>query len=498
MCITAVSRRIVNTYRYAPLFGLVSRRLVRVLLFLWIISCLVSVSWSANPPEPAREFRGTWVASVFNLDWPASAGSGAAGQRAQLIALLDNAKRLNLNAVILQVRPNSDALYRSSVEPWSAWLTGTMGADPGYDPLAFAVEEAHRRGLQLHAWVNPFRALATTKGGMSPKHISRRHPEWIRSYGSQLFIDPGIPEAQAYVKKVLLDIVQRYDIDGLHMDDYFYPYPVAGKEFPDGATFRRFGGGTPRSEWRRQNINRFMSGLYSAVKSEKPHVLVGISPFGIWRPGVPAGTTAGIDAYETLGCDARLWIQRGWLDYLSPQLYWPSEPAAQSFPALYGWWSAQNSSGRHLWPGIATERVGAKRPASEQVRQILTIRRGTGTAGHIHWNNKALLQNRGGVSTLLAANTYAEPALVPASPWLGRSAPARPRLSLKTGGVVDWGSPGKNIGAWLVQWQTTAGWQTQIVGSSQAGVAWRPGAKGVAVRAVSRTGFLSETGFLSN
>lgn len=451
---------------------------------------------AANPPEPAREFRGTWVASVFNLDWPTSPGSSAAAQRAQLGLILDNAKRLNLNAVVLQVRPNSDALYRSSVEPWSAWLSGSMGTDPGYDPLAYAIEEAHRRGLQLHAWVNPFRALATTKGGMSPRHVSRRHPEWIRSYSSQLYIDPGIPEAQAYVKRILLDIVKRYDIDGLHLDDYFYPYPVAGKEFPDGATYRRYGGGTPRAEWRRQNINRFISGLYSAVKSEKPHVLVGISPFGIWRPGVPAGTSAGIDAYETLGCDARLWIQRGWLDYLAPQLYWPTE-GPQSFPALYGWWSAQNSSGRHLWPGIATERVGPKRPASEKIRQITTIRRGSGTAGHLHWNNKALMQNRGGVSTQLANTVYSEPALVPASPWLGRSAPSRPSLSLKAGRTVDWGNPPRNVGAWLVQWQTDAGWKTQVVGPTQSGVAWRPGASRAVVRAVSRTGILSDMAVLN-
>ncbi|MEO7933074.1 MAG: family 10 glycosylhydrolase [Chthoniobacterales bacterium] len=454
------------------------------------------------PPEPMREFRGTWVATVFNLDWPSSSHTSASVQQAQLVAILDNAKRLKLNAVILQVRPNSDALYRSSMEPWSAWLTGSMGADPGYDPLAFAVAEAHRRGLQLHAWVNPFRALATTEGGMSERHISQRHPEWIRRFGTQLFIDPGVPEAREYVQRVILDIVRRYDVDGVHLDDYFYPYPAGSAEFPDGASYKKYSGGLARAEWRRQNIDRFISGLYSAIKSEKRTVLFGVSPFGIWRPGVPEGTTAGVDAYGSLACDAKLWLQKGWVDYLSPQLYWTSDSPGQSFTKLYDWWSEQNATGRHLWPGIATERIGAGRNAAEQARQINTIRRGRGDAGHIHWSNKSLMQNRGGIATALAKTTYATLALVPASPWLDRDKPSKPALVSKIqegSHYVDWGESQSNVASYLVQWQTTTGWTSQIIGSTNTGVAWPSGSdvvRSVAVRTVSRTGILSDVAWL--
>ena len=487
-------------YPHSSLSHFIHKKAVFLVFLLLGLSHFLQVATAQNstPPEPMREFRGTWVATVFNLDWPSSDRISAASQQSQLIAIFENAKRLKMNAVGWQVRPNSDALYRSSLEPWSAWLTGSMGTDPGYDPLAFAVTEAHRRGLQLHAWVNPFRALATEKGGVAKNHVSRRHPEWIRRYGSQLFVDPGLPEVRDYVQKIILDIVRRYDIDGLHLDDYFYPYPLGKAEFPDGAAYRKYGGGQSRAEWRRGNVNRFISSLYSAIKSEKRHVLFGVSPFGIWQPGVPATTTAGINAYETLGCDAKLWLQRGWLDYLSPQLYWTSDSEGQSFPALFDWWSAQNTVNRHLWPGIATERIGSGRAAAEQSRQINTIRRGMGTAGHIHWNNKALMQNRGGISTLLAQATYGSLALVPASPWLDRAKPTAPSLVTKDkAGVqyVDWGGFNQEISSYLVQWKNTTGWTSQVIGSSNTGIAW-PGGKdvvrSVVVRAVSRTGILSD------
>lgn len=477
---------------------------VNVFLRVFLIVLLASLTHAAPPPEPPpvpmREFRASWIATVHNLDWPSSGRLSAAAQKAELVSLLDRAQRLKLNAVILQVRPSSDALYKSSLEPWSGFLTGAMGVDPGYDPLAFAIAEAHRRGLQLHAWFNPFRALATKEAGVSSGHVVRRHPEWIRSYGTQMLLDPGIPAVREYVQRVILDVVRRYDIDGVHLDDYFYPYPLKGEVFADGATWRKYGGGLEKSEWRRQNINRFVSSLYQAIKNEKQSVLFGISPFGIWRPGVPASIKAGIDAYETLGCDAPLWLRNGWVDYLAPQLYWPSEPADQSFPVLYHWWASQNSKGRHLWPGIATERIGAKRSASEQVRQILTVRRGGGDPGHIHWSNKSLARNQGGIATLLSGGAYSQPAIIPLSPWLDRSAPAAPVLTNRIEGgtaFVDWSATPSEPSCWLVQWKGPAGWTTQIVGTGSKGIAW-PGdmLSGVAVRAVSRTGGLSEAVWL--
>jgi len=359
----------------------------------------------------AAEFRGAWVASVHNIDWPSSPGLPAATQKAQLRAILDRAAELKLNAILLQVRPASDALYASSREPWSQFLTGKQGSSPGYDPLEFAIAEAHARGIELHAWINPFRAASNAKADLASNHIAKQHPEWVRRFGSQLWIDPGEPEARDYVLGVITDIVRRYEIDGVHIDDYFYPYPVKGAAFPDDATWERYGtnSGLSRSDWRRENINIFVRSMYRAVKATKPAVRVGISPFGIWRPGVPATIEAQLDAYGQLFADSRKWLAEGWCDYLAPQLYWGIQPAKQSFPVLLDWWRAQ-SRGTPIWPGIATDRVGAKRPAGEIVEQIALTRRGTNAPGHIHWSMKSLMQDRGGVAELLRGGAYAEKA----------------------------------------------------------------------------------------
>ncbi|CAN5440060.1 hypothetical protein BH18VER1_BH18VER1_17790 [soil metagenome] len=367
---------------------------------------------SVTPTMAAQEFRGAWVASVHNLDWPSRPGLPAAAQQAELIALLDRAAELKLNAILLQVRPASDALYASTREPWSKFLTGTQGISPGYDPLAFAITTAHTRGIELHAWINPFRAASNAAAKLAPNHISKTHPEWIRRYGAQLWVDPGEPEARAYVLDVIDDIVQRYDVDGVHIDDYFYPYPVKGVSgFADEKSWKRYGSksGLSKADWRRDNINHFVRTMYRTVKQAKPNARVGISPFGIWRPGVPSTTSAGLDAYGQLYADSRKWLAEGWCDYLAPQLYWSIEPAKQSFPALLDWWRAQ-SRGTAVWPGIATDRIGATRPAQEIINQIALTRRGTGSAGHIHWSMKSLMQNRGGIAEALKRGPYAEKA----------------------------------------------------------------------------------------
>ncbi len=314
-------------------------------------------------PEVPREFRGAWVATVWNLDWPSKPGLSADRQKAELIRLLDRAQQLKLNALLLQVRPNSDALYASKIEPWSAWLTGTMGQPPApyYDPLAFAVTEAHRRGIQLHAWFNPFRAIASASQPVSRDHVSKQHPDWLIRYDKGVWLDPANPEVRAHVTRVILDVVRRYNIDGVHLDDYFYPYPVkrggGNLEFDDAKSFARFGQGGSRAEWRRQNINTFIENLYAAIKSARREVVFGISPFGIWRPRVPASIEAGVDAFDDLYADSRLWLQKGWLDYLAPQLYWSIRPAAQSFPVLLDWWVAQRRervrSGRASPPSVS-------------------------------------------------------------------------------------------------------------------------------------------------
>jgi uncharacterized lipoprotein YddW (UPF0748 family) len=374
----------------------------RLAVALLLLACVLRA-------EPAGEFRGAWVATVFNLNWPSKAGLDVAQQQAELRAILDKARELRLTAILFQVRPAADALYVSEREPWSAYLTGTQGENPGYDPLAFAVREAHARGLELHAWFNPFRAGTKPDAKYAANHLVRAHPEWIRQHGSLMWIDPGVPAAREFVLEVMLDVTRRYAIDGVHLDDYFYPYPNKGvREFADDPSWKAHGeaSGLSRGDWRRDNINRFVEQLYTRVKAAKPAVKVGFSPFGIHRPGVPEGIEAGLDAYATLYCDAPHWLERGWCDYLTPQLYWSIEPAKQSFPALLAWWRSQSKAGRPVWPGLAATRIGAQRSAQEIANQIALTRKGTEQPGHILWDMKSLMLNRGGITDLLKNEVY--------------------------------------------------------------------------------------------
>ena len=319
------------------------------------------------PPQPVREFRGAWVATVGNIDWPSEKGLSSGQQQAELLAILDRAVQLKLNAVIFQVRPACDAMYASKIEPWSEYLTGTMGRapQPYYDPLAFAIAEAHKRGLELHAWFNPYRARVLGTGSpTSPDHISKRRPQLVRQYGKFLWLDPGEKQVQDYSLSVIMDVVKRYDVDGIHFDDYFYPYKekdAAGKEmdFPDDASWRRFGAGgkLSRDDWRRENVNRFIERVYTSIKSSKPWVKFGVSPFGIWRPGYPA-QVKGFDSYAELYADSRKWLANGWVDYFAPQLYWSIDSPEQSFPALLRWWAVQNTRGRLLVAGMNTTAAG--------------------------------------------------------------------------------------------------------------------------------------------
>ena len=386
-----------------------------------------------------REFRGVWIATVANIDWPSRPGLSSEEQQAELRTLFDRVAMLNMNAVVLQVRPAADALYDSELEPWSEYLTGAMGAPPRpfYDPLAFAVEEAHKRGLELHAWFNPFRAGHRSRmGSASEDHISRRRPDLVVEYGEQLWLDPGEPEAREHSLTVMLDVVKRYDIDGVHLDDYFYPYPIqdeAGAEvsFPDSSSWSRAmqeGVRVGRLDWRRSNIDRFVEQLYRDVKQWKPWVKVGLSPFGIWRPGHPPGIR-GFDAYDKLYADARLWLQKGWVDYLSPQLYWSIESEGQSYPLLFDWWQAQNPLDRHLWPGNSIYRVESHDwPVEQILEQIRITRRAGSNSGNVLFSMRILDRNTKGLAEQLATEAYPAPALVPEMPWLGMRAPREPSV----------------------------------------------------------------------
>jgi uncharacterized lipoprotein YddW (UPF0748 family) len=444
----------------------------------------VYVPAAVTPPEPQREFRGAWVVTlaVTNVDWPSKPALSSAQQKAELIALLDRAVELKLNAVLFQIRPMSDALYSSPLEPWSEFLTGKMGQAPKplYDPLAFAVVEAHKRGLDLYAWMNPFRARHTlSKSPVAPNHISRTHPEWVRSYGDQLWLDPGEPGARDYVLSVVMDVVRRYDVDGVAFDDYFYPYPIkdaAGREvdFPDNASWQRYGthSGMTRDNWRRANVNDFVQRVSQSIKAAKPWVKFGVSPFGIWRPGYPP-QIRGLDAYASLYADSRLWFANGWLDYLSPQLYWPVDSPQQSFPALLNWWSAQNAKGRGLWPALDATAIGGKFSANEIARQIQIIRRQPGAGGEIFYHLRNLSQNPVLLQTLRA--DYTQPALAPASPWLASTPPARPVLAAVESTrahysrlTVSWKTSGETAWKWVLQFRGTNGaWATEILPAEQ-------------------------------
>ena len=460
---------------------------------------------SCAPPRMAREFRGLWIASVGNIDWPSRPGLPTDSAQRELRQLLDRAKSSGLNAVIFQVRPSGDALYASELEPWSEYLTGQQGVAPRpyWDPLLFAVTEAHARGLELHAWFNPYRARHTSaKGPLAPKHLAVSRPTLVRTYGRQQWMDPGEVAVRAHTLRVILDVVKRYDIDGVHIDDYFYPYKERDRrgaplEFPDASTFRRYtmGGGTlSRDDWRRENVNALVHELYRSIHEVKPWVKFGVSPFGIWRPGYPA-SVVGFDAYSELYADARKWLQEGWLDYFSPQLYWPVAQRGQEYPVLLRWWAEQNAFGRHLWPGNYTSKVGeSSRTAwrsAEIEQQIRLTRAEAGASGNVHFSAKAFLENRDSLATRLARHVYGAPAMVPPSPWLGVAPQGEPQLELRRVGdrvTLKMAPSGTEPPQWwLIQTRRRDGsWQSTLLTGSTREVSVPAGSDRVAVSAVDR------------
>ncbi|QDU57575.1 glycoside hydrolase family 10 protein [Aeoliella mucimassa] len=462
----------------------------RLAILLLVLCSIPGLCLAGSPPPVAREFRAAWIATVANIDWPSKPGLSPETQRKELIELLDLARDLKMNAVVFQVRPACDALYESQLEPWSEFLTGTAGTAPedGYDPLEFAVTEAHARGLELHAWFNPFRASHPSGSSkLAADHISKTQPDIVKQYGKYLWLDPGEPAAIDHSCKVVLDVVQRYDIDAVHFDDYFYPYPITddeGKEisFPDEESWAKYQTSTParkqltRDDWRRQNVNHLLERLAKEIKAAKPWVRFGISPFGIYRPGQPE-SIRGFDAYDKLYADSQKWLVDGTVDYMSPQLYWPIEQKAQSFPVLLEWWQQQNPHERHIWPGLFTSKVlanGEGWPTSEIEQQIELVRKQSTAAGHIHFSIKAIKENRSGLKDLLASQVYTEPCIPPATTWCDApdSAVNKPHVVVKNQtegtsltmsvdqGNVPW--------LWLVQVETDGTWITKVVPGSAA------------------------------
>jgi uncharacterized lipoprotein YddW (UPF0748 family) len=455
------------------------------------------------PPVP-RELRGAWVATVANIDWPRPVVADAETQRAQISAIVQRAAQLGLNALVLQVRPACDAVYPSALEPWSEYLSGanaTQGRDPGYDPLALWITEAHLAGLQLHAWFNPFRAQhPSAKSPLAANHIARRQPSWALRYGDLLWLDPGLPAARAHSLAVMDDVVRRYDIDGVHIDDYFYPYPVKqgnnDAPFPDDASYAQYGKNQPRDVWRRANVNAFVQTLYAQTKAAKPWVTVSISPFGIPRPDLRPPGVSGFSAYDKLYADAELWLAQGWCDAVAPQLYWPMASAQQPFGPLLAAWAKANPLRRHLWPGLYTSSVGAPPrgwAADEITSQIAHVREQAAVAsGHIHFSMAALMDNRGGLADKLASQGLALP---PACPWLGMQRPVA-LLQWQRGQTQIRLQGDQLTRGWLLQRRRGAQWQSQVLWAHAAtDVALQDEAgplDGLQATALSATGLESE------
>jgi len=401
-----------------------------------------SIAAPAIPATP-REYRATWCATVDRIDWPSVAGvtsSNVATQKAHLITHLDAMVDMKMNCMYLQVRPACDAFYDSSLEPWSRWLTGSQNTDATYDPLTFAVEEAHKRGIELHAWVNPYRASTDqTLSSKSSKHVMKSKPDLcVYHTDGKVYLDPGKQGTIDHIKSVIAEIVTNYDVDGVVFDDYFYP----GTTFNDTATYNAYvsGGGTMNKDnWRRDNVDRLIQQCYTMIHSIRQSCQFEVGPFGIWRPGYPSGVS-GSDYYSTHYCDTRKWLQNGWVDSLSPQLYWPTDSPGQPFGALINWWVQQNTS-RHVMASTAPYRIGttaydtygnvwSNKTSSELTSQINLTRQANGV-GNVHYSQTWFTNDHAGIRTALKAGPYAKDALRPASTWLDNVPPQPPTVSMK-------------------------------------------------------------------
>ncbi|NVI86471.1 family 10 glycosylhydrolase, partial [Actinomadura sp. BRA 177] len=368
-----------------------------------------------------RQLRGMWIATVGGIDWPKDTGDSAAEQKKQFTKLLDTAEAMNMNAVFVQIRPNSDAFYDSPYEPWSQWITGTQGKDPGYDVLAFMLKEAHARNLEFHAWFNPYRVSRQDDvKKLSPKSPARQHPDWVRKYGTGLWYDPGLPQVRDLATKAVMDVVNKYDIDAVHFDDYFYPYPEDG-DFPDDATYKAHGGGMDRGDWRRENVDTLVESLSEKIHAAKPWVRFGISPFGVWRnkSNDPAGSpTRALQSYDDVYADTRKWIKKGWVDYVTPQLYWPIGDPRADYAKLVAWWAAQvKGTDVQLTIGQGAYRVGAdaawKDPA-ELSRHLTLNAKYPQVRGDVFFSASDIAGNRRGFAARLREDHYSRPAIPPA------------------------------------------------------------------------------------
>ncbi len=443
-----------------------------------------------------REFRAAWIATVSNINYPSSQSLSVEASQAELRALIDVAAAHRLNALIFQVRPESDALYGSELEPWSRFLTGSQGEDPGFDPLAYLIEQAHPIGIEVHAWVNPYRAKSSLSSSLAPGHIALDEAGYAYEYGNLLWMDPGAEPVQERTIDVVLDIVDRYDVDGIHFDDYFYPYPN-GDAFPDEATYAAYqdgGGDLGRDDWRRDNVNQLVEVLYESIVGTRDHIRFGISPFGIYRPGMPEGIV-GLDQYAEIFADPLLWMDEGWVDYLAPQLYWPTTQTQQAYEPLLEWWSSMTSEGRYIFTGNYLSQVGSS--SAWDVDEVLDqvelsrIYRDLGSMGNIYFHIEPLESDTLGVGTALIDTFYDQPVLTPPmAARLGDVVPA-PYAEAEGDTVVLTPRDATPLRAWVVYRDDGSGYALDhIVPASQGSVTL--GAGSWAISAAARSGVESD------
>jgi uncharacterized lipoprotein YddW (UPF0748 family) len=400
---------------------------------------------STNPATPKRQLRGIWIASVTNIDWPSVKGLDELSLKAEYEAWLDLAQRENFNALFVQIRPAADAFWKSPHEPWSEWLSGVQGKDPGWDPLAWLVEETHKRNIEFHAWFNPYRAsMPAPSAGpdinkLAPGHPLRAHPDWAVAYpvnaaGSRLYYNPGIPEVRQFVENAIMDAVTNYDIDGVHFDDYYYPYPAAGQDFADDATYAQYGAGfATKADWRRDNIDQFIQEMNQRIHTAKPWVKFGVSPFGIWRNQAadPLGSqTNGTQSYDANFANSRKWVKENWLDYIVPQVYWNIGLAVADYAKLVPWWSDVVSGTQvQLYVGQADYKIATQgQPAAwfdpAEMSRHLTFNESYNVSGDVHFSGVQVRADRIGVVTKYVAEHHSRPALIPTMPQL----PSKPMM----------------------------------------------------------------------
>lgn len=404
-----------------------------------------AASLTAWAKSEKHEFRGAWLHTVYQGQYHRQTTDQ---NKAYLISQLDSLKAMGINAVLFQVRPQADAFYQSNLEPWSCYLTDNGKAPvPFWDPLQFMIEQTHLRGMELHAWLNPYRVTSSAKQKLAPSHIYHKHPERFVRYDGKLYFDPALPENREFIGKVIDDIISRYDVDGIHFDDYFYPYPVEGKDFPDNESYKRYGNGMDRGDWRRKNVDLLIEDIHNRIAAKKPWVRFGISPFGIYRNKStdPNGSdTNGLQNYDALYADVLLWERNGWIDYLLPQLYWELEHKAASYLALVDWWNKNAGRNRHLYIGQDVGRTMTKKdlaPSTHKTQlhhKIRLARQGENIQGNCWWPGYSLTKNTGGVADSLMTDLQRCKAIAPAYSWISDTKPAAVNSLKATGKTLAW------------------------------------------------------------